>query len=209
MLDVGLNATARRSRFVFAGEPVAAYAAGVEICAQSRAAGKPHRAGGWRDHNGRRASPRHDVLLFGPLKVTTAAQHIVKGRRTHLSWWPNGSKGAGAEEFPSNGCARCRLVSAEFLDRLTGSPVTIDQWQLEKMSARGPGAAELHFYVLARSVELRRLAASSIHDAGKGPRRCFVSGMRVIVWSRLSWRGPTLPCPGGGAQYRPRFKAME
>jgi nickel-dependent lactate racemase len=72
-----------------------------------------------------------DLTYYQCIKGVTAASHIVK---------PGGSillaaacsEGAGAPEFAR--MLREGLSDTEFLERIHGAPVTIDQWQLEKLA---------------------------------------------------------------------------
>ncbi len=84
-----------------------------------------------------------DLTYYQCIKGVTAASHIVK---------PGGSillaaactEGAGAPEF-----ARMlgeQVSAAAFLERLQGAPVTVDQWQLEKL-AMVATRQRLHWYV--------------------------------------------------------------
>ena len=127
VLDVVL-ARGKRVAAVFAGAPRAAHDAGIEFvrgnmmerigvqvdAAITTCAGYPL-----------------DLTFYQAVKGVTAAQHIVK---------PGGiillcaacDEGAGAAEF-----ARMLQESgpaSTFLDRLEQEPVTIDQWQLEKLA---------------------------------------------------------------------------
>ena len=73
----------------------------------------------------------------------TAASHIVK---------PGGSillvaacaEGVGAPEFAR--MLRAGLSDAEFLESIKGAPVTVDQWQLEKL-AMVTTRQRLHWFV--------------------------------------------------------------
>jgi lactate racemase len=127
LLDVAL-ARDRSIAGVFAGDPVKAHRTGVEFVSRvlletldepvdaviTTSAGYPL-----------------DLTYYQAIKGVTAASHIVK---------PGGSillvgecaEGAGAPEF-------CEMVlegisDREFLDRIHGAPVTVDQWQLEKLA---------------------------------------------------------------------------
>jgi nickel-dependent lactate racemase len=72
-----------------------------------------------------------DLTFYQSVKGVTAASHIVK---------PGGfillaaacAEGVGAAEFA--GMLRQGLPGAEFLERIQGAPVEIDQWQLEKLA---------------------------------------------------------------------------
>ncbi len=127
ILDVAL-ARDRSIAGVFAGDPVEAHRRGVEFvsevlletldepvdCAITSAAGYPL-----------------DLTYYQTIKGVTAASHIVK---------PGGSiliagacaEGVGAPEFAR--MLREGIPDSEFLRRIAGSPVTIDQWQLEKLA---------------------------------------------------------------------------
>jgi nickel-dependent lactate racemase len=72
-----------------------------------------------------------DLTYYQCIKGVTAASHIVK---------PGGSillaaacsEGTGAPEFAR--MLREGVTDTEFLERIHGAPVTIDQWQLEKLA---------------------------------------------------------------------------
>src|SRR5215831_3409043 len=72
-----------------------------------------------------------DLTFYQCVKGVTAASHIVK---------PCGSillaaactEGAGAPEFTE--MLRSGLSDAAFLERIKDAPVTVDQWQLEKLA---------------------------------------------------------------------------
>lgn len=127
LLDVAL-ARDRSIAGVFAGDPVKAHRTGVEFVSSvlletldepvdaviTTSAGYPL-----------------DLTYYQAIKGVTAASHIVK---------PGGSillvgecaEGAGAQEF-------CDMVlegssDHDFLTRIKGAPVTVDQWQLEKLA---------------------------------------------------------------------------
>lgn len=127
MLDVAL-ARDRSIAGVFAGHPRLAHRGGVDFVSQvllemldepvdaaiTSAAGYPL-----------------DLTFYQSIKGVTAASHVVK---------PGGSillvaacsEGAGAGEFAH--MLREGISDAEFLDRIRSAPVTIDQWQLEKLA---------------------------------------------------------------------------
>jgi lactate racemase len=72
-----------------------------------------------------------DLTFYQSIKGVTAASHIVK---------PGGKillvaachEGAGAPEFQR--MLGHGIPDAEFLERIAGAPVTVDQWQLEKLA---------------------------------------------------------------------------
>lgn len=72
-----------------------------------------------------------DLTFYQTVKGITAAQHIVKpgGRILIVS---ECAEGPGAPEF----CDMMKQFASdhEFLDHIAGAPVTVDQWQLEKLA---------------------------------------------------------------------------
>jgi nickel-dependent lactate racemase len=72
-----------------------------------------------------------DLTYYQCIKGVTAASHIVK---------PGGSilllaactEGVGAPEFAA--MLRAGLSDTEFLEKIKGAAVTVDQWQLEKLA---------------------------------------------------------------------------
>lgn len=138
LLDVALTRT-REIAGIFAGEPVAAHAAGVEFVSKvmlellrepadaviTTAAGYPL-----------------DLTFYQAIKGITAAQHIVKpGGKILLI--AQCEEGPGAEEFRN--MLRSAAPSGEFLDQLAASPVVIDQWQLEKLAMVTRNADMLYY----------------------------------------------------------------
>jgi nickel-dependent lactate racemase len=127
MIDVALTRD-RRIAGVFAGKPVEAHAAGVELVSKvllelldepvdaviTTCAGYPL-----------------DLTFYQAVKGVTAASHIVK---------PGGkilivaecAEGPGAPEF----CEMIKRFSSDtaFLDHVKDHPVVVDQWQLEKLA---------------------------------------------------------------------------
>ncbi len=127
MLDVAL-ARDRSIAGVFAGNPESAHRQGAHFVAEvlletldqpvdaviTTAAGYPL-----------------DLTYYQSIKGVTAASHIVK-RGGRILLMAACDEGVGAPEFRS-------MVSdggsdAEFLERIAGKPVTVDQWQLEKLA---------------------------------------------------------------------------
>ena len=126
-LDVAL-ARDRSIAGVFAGDPERAHRCGVEFVSKvmletlaapvdaviTSAAGYPL-----------------DLTFYQTIKGVTAAAHIVKPRGRILVVGAC-DEGAGAPEF------REMLLEGagdrEFLERITSSPVIVDQWQLEKLA---------------------------------------------------------------------------
>jgi nickel-dependent lactate racemase len=136
----GSSGNARPICGVFAGDPVAAHRRGVEFVSEvmletldepvdaviTTSAGYPL-----------------DLTFYQAIKGVTAASHIVKpgGKILLLAAC---EEGAGAPEFSR--MLRENLSDREFLKRIAAAPVTIDQWQIEKL-ALVTEKAEVLFYV--------------------------------------------------------------
>ena len=127
MLDVAL-ARDRSIAGVFAGDGQLAHRSGVEFVSQvlletldepvdaaiTTSAGYPL-----------------DLTYYQCIKGVTAASHIVKAGGSILLV-AECAEGAGAPEFAR--MLRGGLSDAEFLEQIKGVPVTVDQWQLEKLA---------------------------------------------------------------------------
>ncbi len=139
LLDVTLTQD-REISGVFAGEPTAAHAAGVDFLRRTSlepldrladvvitsAAGFPL-----------------DLTFYQAVKGVTAAQHLVKpgGRILLLAAC---AEGAGSPEFSAK--LRSFAGSRQMLDEIEQAPVEVDQWQIEKLALAGL-KNELFFYV--------------------------------------------------------------
>jgi lactate racemase len=176
-LDVAL-ARDRSIAGVFAGDPVRAHAAGVAFVSEilletleepvdaviTTAAGYPL-----------------DLTYYQAIKGVTAAQHIVKsGGRILLM--AACEEGAGAEEFRR--MLLEPITDAEFLRRIQGAPVTVDQWQLEKL-ALVTTRQELLWYVPGLPAEYHAtLWGRSFGTAGEAVAALFDGlprGARIAV----------------------------
>jgi lactate racemase len=127
MLDVTLTKE-REISGVFAGEPVAAHAAGVEFLQHSSveylkepvdavitsAAGYPL-----------------DLTFYQTIKGITAVQHILKPGGIILILGEC-AEGIGSPEFAA--MMRQYHGPRAFLDAIENTPVQVDQWQLEKLA---------------------------------------------------------------------------
>lgn len=130
LLDVTLGPGKPGSRpitGVFAGDPVKAHAAGVEWISGvmletvdspvdaviTTAAGYPL-----------------DLTWYQAIKGVTAAQHIVRDGGTILLLAAC-SEGTGAAEFTR---MFNTMGDREFMKKIEGAPVEVDQWQLEKLA---------------------------------------------------------------------------
>jgi nickel-dependent lactate racemase len=127
MLDVTLT-RAREISGIFAGEPVAAHAAGVQELRRSSlqlldepadavitsAAGHPL-----------------DLTFYQTIKGITAAQHVARPGAPILVLGEC-SEGVGSHEFA--GFLRSYRGADDFLRSIEDTPVQPDQWQLEKLA---------------------------------------------------------------------------
>lgn len=124
---------------VFAGEPVAAHAAGVAFVRSSSLTRLPQFADAVITCA---AGHPLDLTFYQTVKGITAAQHIVKpgGKILILS---ECSEGVGSPEFAA------MLLNfkghQEYLNLIAGAPVEVDQWQTEKL-ARAGLSNEILFY---------------------------------------------------------------
>ena len=127
LLDVAL-ARDRSIAAVFAGHPEQAHRAGVEFVSRVMLETLDEPADAAITTS---AGYPLDLTYYQAIKGVTAAAHIVK---------PGGSillaaacsEGAGAPEFRR--MLGEGITDAEFLDRIQGAPVDVDQWQLEKLA---------------------------------------------------------------------------
>jgi nickel-dependent lactate racemase len=176
-LDVVL-APGRKICGVFAGEPRASHAAGVQFVRERTMA----RLDGLFDAVVTTAAGHPlDLTFYQTVKGVTAAAHIVKPGGPILVVSECG-EGPGAEEFTH------LLLTAEspaqLLDQLANASVTVDQWQLEKLAL----VAERHpvlFYVpgLAPEVQARLWgpAFPNVQDAVAALVAGLGAGARVGV----------------------------
>jgi lactate racemase len=140
--DFLLDVTLTRSREVsgvFAGEPVAAHAAGVEFLRTTSL----ERLSGLADVVITSAAGHPlDLTFYQTIKGITAAQHIVKPGGKILVMGEC-TEGIGSVEFA--GKLRVFAGNEAFLEGLLGTPVEVDQWQLEKLALAGL-KNEIYFY---------------------------------------------------------------
>ena len=142
MVDVALGTGSPGNRpicGVFAGDPVSAHRRGVEFVSHVmlETVEKPADAvittcGGYP----------LDLTFYQAIKGITAAAHIVK-RGGKILLLAACEEGTGAAEF-----SRMLLESQsseEFLARIANAPVTVDQWQLEKLALVARNAEVLYY----------------------------------------------------------------
>jgi nickel-dependent lactate racemase len=130
MLDVTLTKS-REISGVFAGEPVAAHAAGVEFLGASSIEYLPEPVDAVITTG---AGYPLDLTLYQTLKGVTAVQHILKpgGKILVLG---ECAEGVGSAEFAK--MLRAYPGPQAFLDAIEHTPVEVDQWQLEKLALVG------------------------------------------------------------------------
>jgi nickel-dependent lactate racemase len=127
IVDVALTRD-RRISGVFAGEPQAAHCAGVNWVASATMLKLPKAADAVITTG---AGYPLDLTFYQTIKGATAASQVVRpGGRILL--FGACEEGAGAPEFREM-MARFRS-DADFMRAIEGVPVTIDQWQLEKLA---------------------------------------------------------------------------
>jgi nickel-dependent lactate racemase len=157
LLDVTLTQS-REISGIFAGEPVAAHAAGVDFlrgtslepltgladAVITSAAGHPL-----------------DLTFYQMIKGITAAQHIVKpgGKILILGAC---TEGIGSPEFAK--MLREYRSPESFLSGLNGQPVEVDQWQLEKLALVSQQNEIFFFAPGISSSEIGCLAETSFED---------------------------------------------
>lgn len=148
VVDVALTRT-RGIAAVFAGEPRSAHAAGVEFVRGSTLASIPEPADLVITTSG--GYPL-DMTFYQAVKGVTAASHVVKPGGTILLIAAC-REGIGSPEFTE--IVRRSRDWRKLLDELAAAPVTIDQWQAEKL-AMVARKANLAFYLPGISSEDRR-----------------------------------------------------
>jgi len=127
LVDVSLTRD-RKIAQVFAGHPEQAHAAGMKFVAQVMLEELPGQVDAAITSC---AGYPLDLTFYQAIKGITAAQHIVKpGGRILLM--AECAEGPGAHEF----CQMLKRTDSweEFLESIREAPVTVDQWQLEKLA---------------------------------------------------------------------------
>ena len=130
MLDVTLTKE-REISGVFAGEPVAAHATGVEFLRNSSVEYLPEPVDAVITSA---AGYPLDLTFYQTIKGVTAVQHILKPGGTILIL-SECAEGVGSPEFAA--MMRRYQGPREFLDAIENAPVEVDQWQLEKLALVG------------------------------------------------------------------------
>jgi lactate racemase len=177
MMDVVLTRE-RCIAQVFAGEPVATHAAGMQwvIEATMQRLDQPVDAVITTS-----AGYPLDLTFYQCIKGVTAASQIVKdGGRILLFGASN--EGAGAREFRD---MLMRFATAQdFLDGTATAPVTIDQWQLEKL-ALAAKKAKIYYCVPGLPAEQRNALWGPAFDDPAAALKAFYAdlprGSRIAV----------------------------
>jgi len=142
VVDVALGRGAPGARpicGVFAGEPVAAHRSGVEFVSKVMLETLDEPVDAVITTSG--GYPL-DLTFYQAIKGITAAAHIVKpGGKILL--FAACEEGTGAAEFSR--MLRETPPVPEFLERIANAPVTIDQWQLEKLGLVARKAEVLYY----------------------------------------------------------------
>src|ERR1700678_2760571 len=163
MLDVTLTQS-REVSGIFAGDPVAAHAAGVQFLRTTSL----EKLSGLADAVITSAAGHPlDLTFYQTVKGLTAAQHIVKpgGRILILG---ECAEGVGSPEFAEKVAGFSSYES--FLMEIGNAEVEIDQWQLEKMALVGL-RHELFFYIPG-------VANDKLGNLGS---RCFPSAQAAVA----------------------------
>ena len=170
IVDVSLTQDRKISQ-VFAGEPVSAHAAGVKWVSSAllQEIGEPADAVVTTA-----AGYPLDLTFYQTVKGITAAAQVVKQGGRILIFGAC-AEGAGAEEFREM-MLRYRSHE-EFLNAITGAPVTIDQWQLEKLALAARKASISYCVPGLPSPYMESLWGPGYRDPAEAVRE-FFHGMR-------------------------------
>jgi lactate racemase len=163
MLDVTLTQD-REVSGIFAGEPVAAHAAGVTFLRTTSL----EKLSGPADLVITSAAGHPlDLTFYQTIKGLTAAQHIAKpgGRILILG---ECAEGIGSPEFAEKVAGFSGYDS--FLEEIGNAPVQVDQWQLEKLALAGQ-KRELFFY----------MPGVDSQNLGKLAPRCFSTASSAVA----------------------------
>jgi nickel-dependent lactate racemase len=148
LVDVALaRGTPRRPiAAVFAGEPETAHRQGVEFVSRVMLETLDHPVDAVMTTA---AGYPLDLTFYQAVKGITAAAHIVKpgGKILLLAACEEGVGGPEFARMLAEGC-----TDHAFMKKLDRGPVTVDQWQLEKL-ALVTARAEVHYFVPGLPVE--------------------------------------------------------
>jgi nickel-dependent lactate racemase len=137
IVDVSLNRS-RQIAQVFAGEPEAAHASGMRWVSAAHMQQIDEPVDGVITTS---AGYPLDLTFYQCVKGITAASHLVRpGGRVLL--FGKCEEGVGGAEFAE--MLRRFSTGGDFLKGIEGVPVTIDQWQLEKLALSAQGKDVLY-----------------------------------------------------------------
>jgi len=127
-----------------------------------------------------------DLTFYQTVKGITAAQHIVKpgGRILVIS---ECAEGAGAPEF----CDMMKQFSSDrkFLEHIAGSPVTVDQWQLEKLALVST-QKEILYYTPGLPVDFRPSLWGRTFESPDAAVRALLEGLPTNARIAVIPEGP-------------------
>ena len=187
LVDVALGrGTLRRPiAAVFSGDPVAAHRQGVEFVSRvmletldqavdaviTTAAGYPL-----------------DLTFYQAVKGITAASHIVKpgGKVLLLAACEEGAGGPEFARMLAEG-----LSDHAFLKKIEGSPVSVDQWQIEKL-ALVTTRAEVLYYVPGLPREFHSALWGKVYASAEEAVRALVGTLRGNARVAVIPEGPYL-----------------
>jgi nickel-dependent lactate racemase len=135
-----------------------------------------------------------DLTFYQAIKGVTAASHIVKqgGRILLIAAC---EEGAGAAEF-------CRMLKEhpsdrEFMERILGAPVIVDQWQLEKL-ALVTAKARLLMYVPGLPAEYHSSLWGTAYPSAAAALEALTAGLPAGATVAVIPEGPYVLAKAAG-----------
>ena len=182
LLDVTLTQS-RDISAVFAGNPHAAHAAGVEFINATSLVSLPEPADAVITSA---AGYPLDLTFYQSIKGLTAAQHIVKPGGAILIL-AECAEGIGSPEF----ARKLNVYSGhgEFLRAVRDTPVEIDQWQLEKLALTGLRHKLVFYTPGATQSQLGSLGPQAFNNVN-GAVACLLDGLPADARVALVPEGP-------------------
>jgi nickel-dependent lactate racemase len=182
ILDVTLTQS-RKITGVFAGDPRAAHAAGVEFLKTNYLERLPQPADAVVTSA---AGYPLDLTFYQSVKGITAAQHIVK---------PGGgililaecAEGIGSPEFARK--LKAYSGHTSFLNEIRNTPVEIDQWQLEKLALTGLDHKLVFYSPGVTRSQLGTLGSQAFNDVNEAVA-CLLDGLPAGARVALVPEGP-------------------
>jgi nickel-dependent lactate racemase len=196
VVDVALGRGAPGARpicGVFAGDPVAAHRRGVAFVSEAMLETLEEPVDAVITTS---AGYPLDLTFYQSIKGITAAAHIVKpgGRILLLAAC---DEGAGAPEFSR--MLRENPSDREFLRRIAEAPVTIDQWQLEKLALVTAKATVL-FYVPGLPREFHASLWGRVHATAAEAIEALTAGLPRESRIAVIPEGPYVLAKAGAQQ---------